>query len=49
MRRFVCGIREKRYSPPFINFLIEIINTGRTVIIEKKGQDDASGKCVDSS
>ena len=49
MKRFVCGIREKRYSPPFSNFLIEMINTGRTVIIEKKGQDDANRKRVDSS
>ena len=36
------------YSPPFSNFLIEIFNTGRTVIIEKKGQDGASGKRADS-
>ena len=36
------------YSPPFKYFLIEILNTGRTVIIEKKGQGGANRKRADS-
>ena len=36
MRRLLSRVSEKRYSPPFINFLIEYFKTGRTMFIEIK-------------
>ena len=40
MRKF------RRYSPPFINFLIMKINTGRTAILEEKKKYGAFSGCT---
>ena len=37
------------HSPPFITFLIEMFNTGRTVIIEKSEKIGAYIKSADSN
>jgi len=36
------------HSPPFIAFLFEMFNTGRTVIIEKSEKSGANIECADS-
>ena len=37
-----------RYSPPFSNFLVEAVNTGRMLVFEKLNMDGADEECADS-
>ena len=36
------------YSPPFSSFLIEILNTGRMLVIERSNMDGANKERADS-
>jgi len=42
MRRFFG------HAPPFSPFLIEIFDTGRNMIVEKRKTCSAGGKCAES-